>query len=167
MADAQQIKGCCPLDCQDTCAWSARVEGGRVVRIEGAKDHPFTRGVLCAKVRDFEARTYSLDRLLHPLRRVGPKGSGRFERIGWKDAVDLIADRFLEIIAAEGAEALLPFHYLGSMGVAQRQALMRLFHALGASRLGGSICGAAIDALAVEGHPWAHVCPRIRLAEGG
>ena len=153
MTVTQQIKGCCPLDCPDTCAWVATVEDGRVVRVEGAVDHPITRGVLCAKVRDFEQRTYAPDRLLHPLMRVGAKGSGDFEPIGWDDALDIIADRFSKIIAADGPEALLPFQYLGSMGVVQRQALMRLFHALGASQLGGSICGASGESLADEGHP--------------
>ena len=105
MADTQKIKGCCPLDCPDTCAWIAEVDDGRVIRVEGAKDHPFTRGVLCAKVRDYEKRTYAEDRLLHPLKRVGPKGSGSFERISWDDALDTIADRFSKIIAADGPEA--------------------------------------------------------------
>ena len=153
MTETRQIRGCCPLDCQDTCAWVATVEDGRVVRVRGAKDHPYTRGVLCAKVRDFEQRTYAPDRLLHPLKRVGPKGSGAFEPISWDEALDIIADRFSKIIAADGAEALFPFQYLGSMGVVQRQSLMRLFHALGASQLGGSVCGASGEALAEEGHP--------------
>ena len=81
MGDMRRVKGCCPLDCQDTCAWVAEVEDGRVTAVRGAKDHPFTRGVLCAKVNDYQARTYAADRLLHPLRRVGTKGSGRFERV--------------------------------------------------------------------------------------
>lgn len=81
---------------------------------------------------------FAPDRLLHPMRRVGAKGSGAFERIGWEDALDVIAERFSKIIEVDGAEALLPFQYLGAMGVVQRQALVRLFHALGASRLGGS-----------------------------
>jgi anaerobic selenocysteine-containing dehydrogenase len=68
------VRGCCPLDCQDACAWLATVEDGRVTGVAGAKDHPFTRGVLCAKVNDYEARTYSSERLLYPLRRVGRKG---------------------------------------------------------------------------------------------
>ena len=75
----QKIVGCCPLDCPDTCAWLAHVEDGRVLRVEGAKDHPITRGVLCAKVRDYQKRTYAPDRLLHPLMRSGPKGSGEFQ----------------------------------------------------------------------------------------
>lgn len=147
------VKGCCPLDCQDSCAWEAQVTDGRVVRVQGAPDHPFTRGVLCAKVNDYQKRTYAPDRLLYPLRRTGPKGSGEFERITWAEALDSIASRFAEIIEVSGPEALMPLNYLGSMGVVQRRALMRLFHALGASQFHGSICGAAGNVLDVEGHP--------------
>jgi anaerobic selenocysteine-containing dehydrogenase len=147
------VTGCCPLDCQDTCSWVAHVENDRVVRLEGARDHPFTRGALCAKVNDYPTRTYASDRLLHPLRRAGAKGSGRFERVTWDEALDLIAERFADIIARHGAEALLPLNYLGSMGVVQRRALLRIFHALGASRAYGSICGASGNVVADEGHP--------------
>jgi len=121
--------------------------------VEGAREHPFTRGVLCAKINDYEKRTYAPDRLLYPLRRTGPKGEGQFERISWDTALDTIAYRFSATIAEYGGEALLPLNYLGSMGVVQRRALMRLFHALGASRQVGSICGAAGNVLAAEGHP--------------
>src|SRR5688500_3734395 len=118
-----QVKGCCPLDCQDSCSWVAHVamgaDGDRVVRVEGAKDHPITRGVLCAKVRDYETRVTAPERLLRPLRRTGAKGSGAFEPISWDDALDIIATRFKAIIAEHGAEALLPFQYLGSMGRAR------------------------------------------------
>ena len=152
-----QVKGCCPLDCQDSCSWVAHVamgaDGDRVVRVEGAKDHPITRGVLCAKVRDYETRVTAAERLLRPLRRVGAKGSGAFEPISWDEALDTIAARFKAIIAEHGAEALLPFQYLGSMGVVQRFALLRIFHALGASLQGGTVCGASASALLADGHP--------------
>ena len=127
MSDTPQIKGCCPLDCQDTCAWVAHVRDGRVIRVEGVRDHPFTRGSLCAKVNDYEQRTYAPHRLLHPLHRTGSKGEGQFRRASWDEALDTIATRFNEISSHYGAEALLPVNYLGSMGVLQRKALMRLF----------------------------------------
>ena len=152
MAEQRLIKGCCPHDCQDTCSWVAHVEDGRVVRMSGAAEHPFTRGVLCAKVNDYQTRAYAPDRLLHPLRRTGTKGDGSFERISWAEAIDLIADRFGTVITRYGAEALLPVNYLGSMGVVQRRALMRLFNALGASDQFGSICGAAGNVIEAEGH---------------
>ncbi|MBL8699000.1 MAG: molybdopterin-dependent oxidoreductase [Alphaproteobacteria bacterium] len=147
------VKGCCPLDCPDSCAWTVHVEDGRVARLEGARTHPVTRGVLCAKVHDYPLRLRAPDRLLHPLLRDGPKGAGRFRRIGWDEAVARIAERFGAIAAAHGGEALLPVAYMGSLGVVQRRAPLRLFHALGASRFHGSICGASGNALAAEGHP--------------
>jgi len=149
----REVKGCCPLDCQDSCSWVAEVEDGRVLRVTGAKDHPFTRGVLCAKVNDYEAKTYAPDRLLYPLRRSGPKGEGNFARISWDEALEEISRTFKEIIEADGAEALMPLHDMGSNGVLQRRSLMRLFHALGASRIHGSLCGAAGNALVAAGHP--------------
>ena len=153
MSKTTEIKGCCPLDCQDSCAWVATVADGRVLSVQGSREHPFTRGTLCAKVNDYQERTYSADRLLYPLRRAGPKGEGKFERISWDEAIDVIATRFSEIIEEHGPEALLPHNYLGSMGAVQRRALMRLFHTLGASQFHGSICGAAGNILEAEGHP--------------
>lgn len=147
------VKGCCPLDCQDTCAWVAHVENDRVTKVSGASDHPFTRGVLCAKVNDYPERTYAPDRILHPLRRTGAKGSGEYDRITWDEALGLIASRFTNIMGDFGAEALLPFQYLGSMGVVQRRALLRLFHFIGASQQSGSVCGASGNVLDAEGHP--------------
>lgn len=153
IVERRTVRGCCPLDCQDTCGWVAQVEDDRVVRVEGRKDHPITRGALCAKVNDYQERTYAPDRLLYPQRRVGPKGEGRFERVTWADALDLIAERMQTIIATDGPEAILPLNYLGSMGVVQRRALMRVFHAIGASQFHGSVCGAAGNVLEAEGHP--------------
>ena len=151
--EVRTVKGCCPLDCQDSCAWVARVENGRVVRVEGAAEHPVTQGMLCAKVRDYEQRLYAPDRLLHPLLRTGPKGAGLFRRIGWDEAAARIAERYSAIIAEYGGEALLPVSFMGSLGVVQRRALTRLFHALGASRQHGSICGQSGNTLAADGHP--------------
>lgn len=147
------VKGCCPLDCQDTCAWEAHVEDGKVVRVTGAAAHPFTRGVLCAKVNDYEARVYAPDRLLHPLVRTGRKGAGAFQRATWEEAIDRIAERFTLIVQEHGPTALMPLHYLGSMGVMQRRALERLFHALGATKLHGNICSTAALSLIGTGHP--------------
>lgn len=149
----KMIQGCCPLDCQDSCAWVAHVEGGRVVRVEGAAGHSITRGMLCAKVHDYHKRLDAPDRLLHPLLRTGGKGTGQFSRITWDEAITRIAERFSRIIGTHGGEALLPVHYLGSLGVVQQHALLRLFHVLGASRQHGSICGQSGNVLAAEGHP--------------
>src|SRR5258707_4718382 len=78
----------CPHDCPDTCSMIAHVENDRLIRVEGNPDHPFTRGNLCRKVAHYEERVYSADRLLYPMRRVGPKGAGEFERISWDEALD-------------------------------------------------------------------------------
>jgi anaerobic selenocysteine-containing dehydrogenase len=150
---ATRVRGCCPLDCQDSCSWFAHVEDGIVRRMEAAREHPITRGTLCAKVNDYEQRTYARDRLLRPLRRVGPQGEGRFEPIEWDTALDTIAASFKRIIRDVDPAALFSFDYLGSMGVVQRRALRRIFHALGASRQGGSVCGASGNVLEAEGTP--------------
>src|SRR5271169_3166661 len=94
------IRGACPHDCPDTCALQITVENGRAIKVEGAPDHPTTRGTLCTKVARYLDRTYSPARLLHPLRRAGPKGSGRFVRTSWDEALHEIATRFKEIAAS-------------------------------------------------------------------
>jgi len=149
-----EVRGVCPLDCQDSCAWIATVEEGRVTGVVGDREHPITQGVLCAKVKDFESRTYAEERLLTPLRRTGAKGRGTFAAISWDEALDEIAGRWQWIVAEHGAEALMPLNYLGSMGVLQRHALMRLFHALGASQVHGEICGRAAQSITEAGHPF-------------
>ena len=153
MVETTQVRGCCPLDCQDTCSWVATVQDGVVTSVRGAKEHPFTRGGLCAKVRDYEQRTYAKERLLQPLLRSGPKGSAKFTPIGWPEALAHIAERFQAVIEQFGAEAIMPLRYLGSMGMVQQHALMRVFNALGCSRLHGDVCGAPGFSLGSEGHP--------------
>jgi anaerobic selenocysteine-containing dehydrogenase len=134
----------CPHDCPDTCVMTVAVEGDRAVSIGGDPDHRFTQGFLCAKVNRYLDRVYSADRLLHPLRRVGPKGSGRFERISWDAALDLVADRFREIAATHGAQAILPYSYAGNMGLLSYGSMdRRFFGALGASLLDRTICSSA------------------------
>jgi len=103
-----------------------------------------TRGFLCAKVTRYLKREYSPDRLLHPLRRTGRKGEGRFERISWDDAIRLIARRFREISTQYGPEAIVPYSYAGTMGLLNGAGMdRRFFHHLGASRLDRTICSAA------------------------
>jgi anaerobic selenocysteine-containing dehydrogenase len=116
------------------------VEDGRIVDVTGDPAHPFTRGVICGKVHDYADRVYSPLRVLHPLRRVGPKGAGEFERVGWDDAIEEIAHRFTRVAAQWGPEAILPFSYAGTLGRIQYYAGHPLFHALGASQLDRTIC---------------------------
>ncbi|GAA4679751.1 molybdopterin-dependent oxidoreductase [Pseudonocardia yuanmonensis] len=106
----------CPHDCPDGCSMLVSVEDGRATGVRGDPDHPFTRGGLCVKVNNYVDRVYSPDRVTTPLRRSGPKGSGRFEPIGWDEAVAEIAERFRGVIAEHGAEAIMPVSYLGTQG---------------------------------------------------
>src|SRR3954451_13842932 len=92
------VRGACPHDCPDTCAWQVTVENGTATRLVGDPEHPFTRGGLCAKVNHYLERVYSPDRLLYPLRRTGPKGQRSFERVSWEQALDDIAGRLTSIV---------------------------------------------------------------------
>jgi anaerobic selenocysteine-containing dehydrogenase len=137
-----QVRGACALDCPDTCSWIVTVEDGRAVRLQGDPDHPFTRGVLCNKVKDYIAYSRSPHRLLHPMRRRGPKGGGEFERISWDEALDEIAGRFAGTIREFGPEAIWPYLGSGSMGLIHGvySAGRRFWNALGASQHLMTIC---------------------------
>ena len=136
------VRGACPHDCPDACATLVTVENGRAVRIAGDGEHPFTQGFLCAKVNRYIERTYHPERLLHPMRRSGPKGSGQFDVISWGDALDEIAERLTSIVKSpKGPQAILPYSYAGTMGYVQGQSMdRRFFHSLGASLLDRTIC---------------------------
>jgi anaerobic selenocysteine-containing dehydrogenase len=142
---AKLVHCVCPLDCPDTCSMIVTVEDGRATELRGNKDHAFTRGFLCQKMDRYLDRVYAPDRLLHPLKRVGRKGEGRFEPISWQSALDLVADRFREIAASQaGPQAILPYSYYGTMGKLQSSSLdRRFFHRLGASMLDRTICATA------------------------
>jgi anaerobic selenocysteine-containing dehydrogenase len=145
---AKVVRGFCPLDCPDTCAWHIEVdESGRAVAMRADRDHPFTAGALCAKVNRYLDAVYSPDRLLYPLRRVGRKGEGRFERISWDDALRLTAEGLRGAIERHGPESVLPYYYAGTMGYVQGWTLgPRLFRHLGASRLLLNLCSGAAHA---------------------
>jgi anaerobic selenocysteine-containing dehydrogenase len=137
------VKGACPHDCPDTCALDVHVRNGVALKVTGSNAHAPTAGVLCTKVARYTERTYHPNRLLHPLRRVGRKGEGRFERISWDEAVQSIADR-LAPIAADDPEQILPYSYAGTMGLVQGESMaQRFFHRLGASLLDRTICASA------------------------
>lgn len=144
-ASRRNVLGACPHDCPDTCAFVTTVENGRAIAIRGNPDHPPTGGVLCTKVARYLERTYSDQRVLHPMRRVGAKGEGRFERITWDDALDIVAERFAAIArSADGPQAILPYSYAGTMGLLQYASMdRRFFHKLGASLLDRTICASA------------------------
>ena len=138
-----QVRATCPHDCPDTCALLVTVEDGVATEVKGDPDHPTTAGVLCTKVARYAERTYSPDRLLYPMRRVGKKGEGKFERISWDEALDEIAAR-LKPLAATEPEAILPYSYAGTMGLVQGDSMSsRFFHKIGASLLDRTICATA------------------------
>jgi anaerobic selenocysteine-containing dehydrogenase len=137
-------KAVCPHDCWDTCSILVHVKDGRIQRVMGNPDQPITKGYLCVKVNHYEERVYSPDRILYPMRRTGPKGSRQFERITWEEALNEIYERFTQIIAEHGAEAILPYSYAGTIGLLQYGSLdRRFFHKLGASQLARTICASA------------------------
>jgi anaerobic selenocysteine-containing dehydrogenase len=141
------VRGACPHDCPDTCATVVEVRDGRAVRFAADPDHPVTQGWLCAKVRPYLERVYHPDRLLSPLRRVGPKGGDRWERMSWEDAIAEITARWQAIIAHDTAAAILPYSYSGTLGLVQLGVCNnRLWNRMGASGLRRSICGAAAEA---------------------
>jgi len=109
--------GACPHDCPDTCSMVFEVENGKLISVKGNAEHPMTRGGLCVKLKDYEKRHYHPDRLLHPLRRTGPKGSGQFEQISWDEALDEITTRWKAIIDEYGPQAIIPYSYLGHQGL--------------------------------------------------
>ncbi|HSV36921.1 MAG TPA: molybdopterin oxidoreductase family protein [Ramlibacter sp.] len=139
----ESVRGACPHDCPDTCALVTTVEGGVALKVQGNPDHGPTDGVLCTKVSRYTERTYHPDRLLHPLRRSGAKGSGQFERVSWGDALADIAQR-LRALAARDAQAIVPYSYAGTMGLVQGESMAaRFFNQLGASLLDRTICASA------------------------
>jgi anaerobic selenocysteine-containing dehydrogenase len=136
------IRGGCPHDCPDACAWLVTVENGVATKLQGDPHHPLTRGTLCAKVNHFLERVYSPDRVLHPLRRIGAKGEAKFEQVSWEVALDEIAARLKAIIARHGPTAILPYSFAGTAGLIQMLGMgSRFFARLGASRLERAICG--------------------------
>jgi anaerobic selenocysteine-containing dehydrogenase len=138
----EQIRGACALDCPDTCSWIVTVKNGEPVALRGDSAHPYTRGALCNKVADYLAYTRSSDRLLYPMRRTGPKGSGQFTRISWDEALERIAGEFGGAIAKHGGEAIWPYVGSGNMGLIQGiyGAGRRLWNVLGTSRHVVTVC---------------------------
>lgn len=134
----------CPHDCPDTCAWRVELHEGKIVRISGDPQHPVTQGIICEKARYYSERVYGEDRVLYPMKRIGPKGSGRFQRIGWKEALAEIKARWSVLIEEHGPECILPYSYAGTEGIINNASMdRRFFYRLGASRLERTICSAA------------------------
>ncbi|MBK8071355.1 MAG: molybdopterin oxidoreductase family protein [Ramlibacter sp.] len=139
----QQVLGACPHDCPDTCSFVTTVQDGVAIKVQGNPAHRHTDGALCTKVSRYTERTYHPERVLYPMRRTGPKGSGQFERVSWETALTDIAAR-LAAVAQRDPQAILPYSYAGTMGLVQGESIAaRFFHKLGASLLDRTICATA------------------------
>ena len=143
---SQRVLGACPHDCPDTCSLVTTVQNGIAIKVQGNPDHPHTGGALCTKVSRYTERTYHPERILHPLKRSGPKGAGQFERVSWEIALSDIAARLTAISehSPDAAQAIQPYSYAGTMGLVQGESMAgRFFNRLGASLLDRTICAAA------------------------
>ncbi len=131
----------CPHDCPSVCALEVEVlENNRIGKVNGSKQLPYTDGIVCGKVARYSERIHHPDRLLYPLKRVGAKGSGQFERISWDEALDTVASALLKAEQEHGAESVWPYYYGGTMGLLMRKGINRLRHAKGYSSMAGTIC---------------------------
>ncbi|WP_407928095.1 molybdopterin oxidoreductase family protein [Arenibaculum pallidiluteum] len=147
------VPSVCPHDCPSTCALEVEKLGpGRIGRVRGAADNSYTAGVVCAKVARYAERVHHPDRLTVPLLRVGAKGEGRWREASWDEALDLVAARLREAAERHGAETVWPYSYAGTMGLVQRDGILRLTHAMGWSRQKRTICTALADAGWLAGH---------------
>jgi anaerobic selenocysteine-containing dehydrogenase len=137
----------CPHDCPSTCALEVEVtDGARIGTLRGAEANSYTSGVICAKVARYAERLYHPDRLIRPLLRTGPRGSGQFRAIGWHEAVDRVADSFMAAARAHGAQSVWPYYFAGTMGLVQRDGINRLRHAMGYSQQRSTICSTICEA---------------------
>jgi hypothetical protein len=135
------VPSVCPHDCTSTCALDVeRLDARTIGRVRGSTRNTYTAGVICEKVGRYAERIHHPDRLLHPLRRVGPKGSAQFARISWEEALDRVAEAFAEKAARHGSETVWPYFYAGTMGLVQRDGIQRLRHAMKYSRWFSTIC---------------------------
>ena len=116
-SSSRSVIAACPHDCPDSCSMIVTVDKEKIIEVRGNPDHPYTDGRLCVKINHYEERVHSADRVMFPLKRSGPKGSGQFERISWDQAIKEISDRWKTIIAQSGATAILPYSYLGTQGI--------------------------------------------------
>lgn len=142
--ETRMARSVCPLDCPDTCSLRVKIDNGRIVSVDGNPEHPATQGAICNKVRHIPERVYHPDRVLYPMRRVGPKGTHSFERISWEEAYEEIVSRMQRTIREHGAEAILPYSFYGNMGILSAEGMdRRFFHRLGSSQLDRTICSVA------------------------
>ena len=141
---ARVARSVCPHDCPSTCALDVEIVDAHTIgRVRGAKDDPYTAGVICEKVARYAERIHHPNRLLYPLQRVGKKGAGEWRRISWDEAMDTVATKLLEIEREHGPLSVWPYFYAGTMGHVHRDGIDRLRHARGYSNQYDTICTGA------------------------
>ncbi len=144
---ASVIDTACPLDCPDSCSLAVTVQHGKVINIDGSSKNPVTGGFICAKVRKFDQVAYGPDRLLYPAVRKGRKGEGKFKRVSWEHALELVADKMREAKAASGGASILPYSYGGSNGLLTQDNFdAQIWRRFGTSRLARTVCAAPTGA---------------------
>ena len=140
-AGTTTVPSVCPHDCTSTCALDVeRLSSSKIGRVRGSMRNDYTAGVICEKVARYAERIHHPDRLMKPLRRVGPKGSKQFAEISWTDALDIVAEQFIAKARQHGSETIWPYYYAGTMGLVQRDGINRLRHAMKYSRYFSTIC---------------------------
>src|SRR3954471_7062821 len=144
---ASVVETACPLDCPDACTLAVTVQHGRLITLDGAHKNPVTDGYICAKVRKFGERVYGPDRLLHPGVRTGRKGEGKFTRVSWDEALELVVERMQRAKVESGGASVLPYWYGGSNGMMTQDNLdATLWRRFGTSRLARTLCAAPTGA---------------------
>jgi anaerobic selenocysteine-containing dehydrogenase len=144
---ATVVETACPLDCPDACSLAVTVQRGKIVTIDGSRKNPVTDGYICAKVRRFGDRVYGPDRVLYPAIRKGRKGEGKFKRVTWDQAFELLVRKFQQAKADHGAASILPYSYGGSNGLLTQDNIdAQVWRRFGTSRLARTVCAAPTGA---------------------
>ena len=138
-----EVRLTCPLDCPDTCSLLVTIEAGKALKLRGDPTHPVTQGFACSKTYKYPDRMYLESRPLYPMKRIGAKGSGQWQRLTWDEALDEIAARLKATIETYGAESILRYNYAGTMGLMEGNHAHAFFRALGAIELEETICATA------------------------
>lgn len=145
--DGEWYKNTCPRNCHDTCSIKTQVIDGKVIRIKGDDTNPYTGGNVCVKMNHYVNYLYNQDRLMYPMKRVGKKGEGKFERITWDEAYEAIVKNTKKVLKKHGSNAIQQYFYSGNLGYIQNYSMSaRYFNKLGASGANGNICLAAANA---------------------
>lgn len=137
-------KTACPRDCPDACGLLVTIENGRVTRLQGDPDHPVTQGFICQRTSRYPDRQNSAERLTSPL--IRRSKSAEFEKIGWDEALDVLADRMRQFIDESGGASIFHHRCGGSMGI-MKHVGDHFFERLGPVTVkSGDVCSGAGEA---------------------